>query len=482
MHTQVKKAIIDRKYALTGLALLLSLIFCLALGAVNAQANMPDNFTGLAKKAASSVVNISTERTVVDEGRVFEYFFGPQGRDPFEDFFGGPSPFGGGQGQGREHTERSLGSGFILDEMGYIVTNNHVIEGADKIVVRLHDGREFEAAVQGRDPNTDLALIKIDVDEKLASLPLGDSDAIEIGSWVIAVGSPFGLEQTVTAGIISAKGRVIGSGPFDNFLQTDASINPGNSGGPLIDMHGNVVGINTAIVRGGQGIGFAIPINMAQDVVAQLKDSGAVSRGWIGISVQPLTKEMADYYKLESEGGALVAEVMAGYPAEKAGIKKYDIIVAVNGNKIKDTNQLIKEVSAVKPGQTAEIQIMRDGKLQTLKVVTEDRPDKPEEGGAGPAQKNGIGLRVSELTPELRQQYRLSETDQGLLVVGVENKSPAQRAGLQRGDLIMEIDRKVVKTFAELKAAWDKLKKGENLSVLIKRAGGMINVVKIEKP
>lgn len=480
MHTQMKAVALDRKYTFMGLALFLSLIFYLTFGALNAHANMPENFTALAEKAAPAVVNISTERTVSGDDRVFQFFFGPQGRDPFEDFFG-PSPFGGG-GQEQERTEHSLGSGFILDEFGYIVTNNHVIEGADKIVVRLNDGREFDATVQGRDPNTDLALIKIDAGEKLVSLPLGDSDAIAIGSWVIAVGSPFGLEQTVTSGIISAKGRVIGSGPFDNFLQTDASINPGNSGGPLIDMQGNVVGINTAIVRGGQGIGFAIPINMAQDVVVQLKDSGMVSRGWIGISVQPLTKEMVDYYKLEGEDGVLVADVMAGYPAEKAGLKKYDIILTVNGAKIKDTNQLVKAISAVKPGQTAEIGILRDSKRQTVKIVTEKRPDAPDLSGPEATKDNAIGAHISELTPELRQQYRLNETDQGLLVVGVENKSPAQKAGLQRGDLIMEIDHKAVKTGAELKAAWDKLKKGETLNMLIKRVGGTISVVKIEKP
>lgn len=479
MHTQMKAVALERKYTFMGLALFLSLIFYLTFGALNAHANMPDNFTALAEKAAPSVVNISTERTVSGDDRVFQFFFGPQGRDPFEEFFG-VSPFGGGQKQ--ERTEHSLGSGFILDELGYIVTNNHVIEGADKIVVRLHDGREFEATVQGRDPNTDLALIKIDAGEKLVSLPVGDSDTIAIGSWVIAVGSPFGLEQTVTAGIISAKGRVIGSGPFDNFLQTDASINPGNSGGPLIDMQGNVVGINTAIVHGGQGIGFAIPINMAQDVVAQLKDSGMVSRGWIGISIQPLTKEMIDYYKLEGESGVLVADVMAGYPAEKAGLKKYDIIMTVNGDKIKDTNQLVKAISAVKPGQTVEIGIMRDGKQQTVKIVTEKRPDTSEVSGPEAEKDNAIGARISELTPELRQQYRLNETEQGLLVVAVETKTPAYKAGLQRGDLIMEIDHKAVKTGAELKAAWDKLKKGESLHMLIKRGGGTINVIKIEKP
>lgn len=468
MQTQVRNVALSRKHAFMGLALLLSLIFCLTAGAVKASANAPDNFAELAKKAAPSVVNISTERIVSGSGNPF-----------FDEFF---RQFGGGVGQEQERTERSLGSGFILDDTGYIVTNNHVIESADKILVRLNDGREFEAAVQGRDPNTDLALIKIDVDEKLVTLPLGDSDAIEVGNWVMAVGSPFGLEQTVTAGIISAKGRVIGSGPFDNFLQTDASINPGNSGGPLIDMQGRVVGINTAIVRGGQGIGFAIPINMARDVVEQLKASGAVSRGWIGITVQSVDKKMAEYYGLENDGGVMVAKVIPDYPAQKAGMQEEDIIIAVNGVKVKDQNQLVKEISAVKPGQTAEVEILRDGKRQTLKIVTASRPDSVTAEGVPAAQENPMGARISELTPELRQQYRLSDADKGLLVVAIENRTPAQKAGLQRGDLIMEIDRTAVGTAAELKAAWDKLKKGESLNMLVKKAGGIRAVVKIEKP
>lgn len=479
MQTQVRSVALSRKHAFTGLALLLSLIFFLTAGAVGVSANGPSNFTELAKKAAPSVVNISTERTVSGGGNVYRHFFGPEGGDPFfDEFF---RQFGGGQEQ--ERTERSLGSGFILDDSGYIVTNNHVIEGADKILVRLNDGREFDATVQGRDPNTDLALIKIDAGEKLATLPLGDSDAIEVGSWVLAVGSPFGLEQTVTAGIISAKGRVIGSGPFDNFLQTDASINPGNSGGPLIDMEGRVVGVNTAIVRGGQGIGFAIPINMARDVVEQLKASGAVSRGWIGITVQSVDKKLADYYDLGSAGGVLVAKVLPDYPAQKAGMQEGDIIVAVNGVKVKDQNQLVKEVSAVKPGQTAEVEILRDGKSQTLKIVTASRPDSiAAEGSPAATQENAMGARVSELTPELRQQYRLSDADKGLLVAAVENRSPAQKAGLQQGDLIMEINRTAVDASADLKVAWDKLKKGESLDMLIKKAGGLRTVVKIEKP
>lgn len=452
-------------------------MLCLIATTANAQANFAGNFAELAKKAAPSVVNISTEKTVKGGGNPFRDFFGPG--SPFEGFgpFGGNDPFGD-----RERTEKSLGSGFIIDNEGYIVTNNHVVEGADQIIVRLHDGREFEATVQGHDPNTDLALIKIDTGEKLASLPLGNSDELEIGSWVIAVGSPFGLEQTVTAGIISAKGRVIGSGPYDNFLQTDASINPGNSGGPLIDMEGRVIGINTAIVRGGQGIGFAIPINMARDIVDQLKVSGVVSRGWIGITVQDVSKELADYYGLDSEGGAMVTDVLTDYPAQKAGVQKDDIIVTVNGVKIKDIRALIKEVSAVKPGQTAEIGIVRDGKAQTLKVVTESRPDTLAGGGAAAEQQSPMGLRLSELTLELRSQARLGESDQGVLVMGVDPKTPAQKAKLQRGDLIMEVNRTPVKTIKEIGDAWNKLKAGESLNMLVKRGGGMITVVKIEKP
>ena len=320
------------------LIVLLSFSLILPLTAVAAGAQdkdvimVPANFSELAEMARPGVVNIRTERTMKEGGRVFRHFFGEQfqGRpNPFEDFFG---PFKD-QPQ-REYKQKSLGSGFIIDKEGYIVTNNHVIDGADEIKVRLYNEKEYQAKVVGRDPKTDLALIKIDGIKDLQPLTLGNSEDLKVGTWVVAIGSPFGLEQTVTQGIVSAKKRVIGAGPYDDFIQTDASINPGNSGGPLLDLKGRVIGINTAIVASGQGIGFAIPIDMAKSIVAQLKDKGEVTRGWLGVGIQDVTPELAEYWGLDSTKGVLVTQVFEGDPADKAGVKKNDIIVALNGQPV----------------------------------------------------------------------------------------------------------------------------------------------------
>ncbi|MDP7417207.1 MAG: trypsin-like peptidase domain-containing protein, partial [Desulfobacterales bacterium] len=289
----------------------------------------PGSFSDLAARVSSAVVNIRTVKTIKGGGRVFRQFRpGPHGKDdPFHDFF---DKFFGEKDQ-REFRQRSLGSGFVIDKKGFIVTNNHVIENADKIKVKLKDGKEFDAEIVGRDPNTDLALIKIESPNSLPVIELGDSNILKVGEWVVAIGSPFGLEHTVTAGIVSAKGRVIGSGPYDDFIQTDASINPGNSGGPLIDMAGKVVGINTAIIASGQGIGFAVPINMAKQIIEQLKESGEVSRGWLGVEIQPLSDEMAEYYGIKDRKGALVVKTFPDDPAYKAGIRSKDIIIELNG-------------------------------------------------------------------------------------------------------------------------------------------------------
>ena len=238
------------------------------------------------------------------------------------------------------HKQRSLGSGFIISDEGYILTNNHVVAGADEINVKLSDGREFKGVLKGSDEKLDLALVKITAKDHLPVAPLGDSDAIEVGEWVLAIGNPFGLSQTVTAGIVSAKGRVIGSGPYDDFIQTDASINPGNSGGPLFNAKGEVIGINTAIVAGGQGIGFAIPVNMAKSVITQLRETGKVTRGWLGVSVQPVTPDLAKSFGMKNDKGALVSEVMKDSPAEKAGFKVGDIILEFDGKAITDMHEL----------------------------------------------------------------------------------------------------------------------------------------------
>jgi len=319
----------------------------------------PQSFADLVQKVKPAVVNISTTSTVKIPGTPFRHFFGPDDGGSFGDFFNrffGEIP-------DQELKQQSLGSGFIIDKDGYIITNNHVVDGADEIKVKLADGKEYKAKVVGRDPKTDLALIKISSFFKdLPSLPLGDSDKMRVGDWVLAIGNPFGLEETVTKGIISATGRVIGSGPYDNFLQTDAPINPGNSGGPLINLSGEVIGINSAIIPSGQGIGFAIPSNMAKKIVPPLKEKGKVTRGWIGVSVQSITPEIAQALGLKETQGSLVGEVVPGGPADAAGIKRGDVIVSFDGKEIRKIADLPLLVAETPAGKTVNVKVIRDSK------------------------------------------------------------------------------------------------------------------------
>ncbi|MFW6082396.1 MAG: DegQ family serine endoprotease, partial [Desulfosalsimonas sp.] len=410
----------------------------------------PGNFTELAEKAGPAVVNIRTEKTVEGADRMFRHFFGPQGRDgqsprgqhPFDEFF---DRFFGQQDP-REFKQRSLGSGFIMDSSGHIVTNNHVIENADQIQVKLKNGREYDAEIIGTDPNTDLALIKIETDDELPVLKLGDSDSMRIGEWVLAIGNPFGLDHTVTAGIISAKGRAIGAGPYDNFIQTDASINPGNSGGPLLNMDGEVIGINTAIVAGGTGIGFAIPSGMASDIISQLKKSGEVTRGWLGVGIQELNDDLKEYY--DTDSGVLVSQVFEGDPAEEAGIEPNDIIVSVNGRKVDSPRELSRTIAEIKPGEKAEIKYIREGKTRTAEVTLSKRdekataersrqPDEPE--------PSGLGITVSDITPEIARQLNLGDTT-GAVVTGVEQGSRAAEAGFRQGDIVKEVNHQKVES------------------------------------
>ncbi len=433
---------------------------------------VPASFSELAKQAQPGVVNIRTVKTVEGGGPVFRHFFGdPFGRkNPFEDF----GPFS--DERQREFKQRSLGSGFIIDRKGHIVTNNHVIEGADEITVRLSNDKEYDAEIVGRDPNTDLALIKIKGASDLIPLKMGDSDQLTVGSWVVAMGSPFGLEQTVTAGIVSAKGRVIGSGPYDDFIQTDASINPGNSGGPLLNMDGEVVGINTAIVAQGQGIGFAIPVNLAQGIIRQLEESGSVTRGWLGVGIQDLTPELAEYYGIKDKKGVLVAKVFEGDPADKAGIKANDIIIAVDGKPIKTSRQLTGTIAEIPVGQKTPITIVRDGKEKTVKVKIAKRDDSERLARRQPEKNGELGIRIAEMTPEMAKRYGHSETEKGVLVVGVEPGSKAAEAGIRQGDLVKEINRKPVTAASELRA---ELKKDDKIQLLVKRPNAGFIVIKI---
>jgi serine protease Do len=440
----------------------------------------PGNFAKLAEMAGPAVVNIRTVKTIKGGGPVFRHFQrGPRGREhPFNDFF---EKFFGEEMQ-REYKQPSLGSGFIIDKKGYVVTNNHVIEGADQIKVKLDDDHEFDAEVVGRDPNTDLALLKINSEKDLPVLKLGDSDNLKIGHWVVAIGSPFGLERTVTAGIVSAKGRVIGSGPYDDFIQTDASINPGNSGGPLLNMDGEVVGINTAIIASGTGIGFAIPVNLAKDIIAQLKSEGEVTRGWLGVAIQDLTREMAEYYGLKDRKGVLVADVFKGDPADKAGIQAKDIILEINDQRVETSRQLTSMIAGLKVGETATVEVFRDGKKKTFSVKLAKRNDAKLSARGTPSEreKEELGIRVTELTTEMAQRFNLGDTT-GVVVVGVGPGSKGAEAGVQVGDIIKEINHQAIETVNDYTEAVQKIKSGDSINLFVWRKNAGFLVIKFQK-
>lgn len=441
---------------------------------------IPGSFSKIAETAKPSVVNISTERTVKGGGRVFEHFFGnPFGNDKnFEDMFppnfrNNPAP---------DFKQQSLGSGFVIDKKGYIVTNNHVVENADKIKVKLAGGKEYDAQVVGRDPNTDLALIKISGAEDLAPLPLGDSDQLKVGSWVTAIGSPFGLEQTVTAGIVSAKGRTIGSGPYDDFIQTDASINPGNSGGPLINMDGKVIGINTAIIARGQGIGFAIPINMAKGIINQLMESGEVTRGWMGVGIQELTPELAEYYGIQESKGVIVTQVYKGDPADLGGIQPNDLIVSIDGKSVSTPKELSMQIANSPVGKETRIELIRNGKKKTVHVTLSKRKegDLTAQGETGDT-ANALGLNVETLTPEMALQLGYSEGETGVVVAATEPGGKADTAGLRRGDIIKEVNRVPVKNKDAFYAELNRDKTRPTVKILFKRGNYGFYVTEIKK-
>ena len=428
----------------------------------------PGSFSQLAKKASPSVVNISTVKVIKRERRGTMPFGGPLGpQDPFKDFF---ERFFGDQIP-RDFRQQSLGSGFVIDKDGFILTNNHVVENTEEIKVKLADKREYDAKIVGRDTKTDLALIRIESDHPLVPLALGDSDKLYVGDWVIAIGNPFGLEATVTAGIVSAKYRDIGAGSYDNFIQTDASINPGNSGGPLLNTAGEVVGINTAILSrsgGSVGIGFAIPINMAKDLLPQLK-KGKVVRGWLGVMIQKITPDLKEKLGLKDEKGALVADVTAGGPAEEAGIKRGDVIVSFDGEEIKEMHDLPYIVASTPVGEKVTVEIIRKGKKKSLQVKTGELKEEDESPVVSEVSPN-LGLMVKEVTPELARNFGLSETS-GLVVVQVESNSPAGEAGMRPGDIILEVDQVSMKDLAQFNRKIEKYEAGDTILFLLNRSG-----------
>jgi len=424
---------------------------------------VPANFSDLAEHVRPGVVNIQVVKKVKNVG--FRNFPGHPfgGQNPFGDFFG---PFSQGNPPGG-FEQRGVGSGFIMSREGYILTNNHVVEDADQIKVKLANGKEYEGKVLGRDPKTDLALVKIEGSADLQPLKLGNSDGLKVGSWVVAVGSPFGLEQTVTAGIVSAKGRVIGSGPYDDFIQTDASINPGNSGGPLVNMKGEVVGINTAIVAEAQGIGFAIPINMAQEIASQLEDKGHVTRGWLGVNIQKVTPELAKSFGLQDTKGALVAQVVPNSPAEKAGIEQGDIILEFDGKAVADSRELSRIVASTPVGKSVTVKVSRDGKMTDRQVKLGELEEKAEVTKA-PSTHKRLGITVQNVTPEIAQELGLKNVT-GVVVTEIEPGSPASDAGIQTGDVIREVSRKPVKDVEDFIQKIEKAKDRDTVLLFVQR-------------
>jgi len=437
-------------------------------GESRSSGGLPD-FVNLAKKLKPMVVNIST--TQVSEGRGTQEFGSPFGGgedDPFNDFwrrfFGGPTPRG-------PQRQRSLGSGFIIDGDGSILTNNHVVENASKIVVKLAgDDQDYEAKVIGRDPKTDIAVIKISAKSSLQAASLGDSDRLEVGEWVMAIGNPFGLDGTVTSGIVSAKGRHnITQGPYDNFIQTDASINPGNSGGPLINMRGEVIGINTAIFSrtgGNIGIGFAIPINLVKELLPQLRGKGKVTRGYLGVLIQKVTPDIAESLGMDKGYGALVANVSKDGPAEKAGVKVGDVIVEFDGLAIKDSGDLPIIVARTPVEKKVRMKVLRDKKEVVLNVSVGELKD--EEIVASAPEKGELGLTVQRLTPQMAESLGL-ERSEGVVVTAIEPGSAAEEAGIRRGDVILEVDRRAVRTLDEYKKALAGARKGRGVLFLVRR-------------
>jgi serine protease Do len=371
----------------------------------------------------------------------------------------------------RQDGGRAAGSGFVINADGYIVTNNHVVENANTVVVKLSDGRELNATIVGRDPKTDLALLKVDA-KNLPVIGLGDSAALQVGEPVMAIGNPFGLEQTVTTGIVSATGRVIGAGPYDNFVQTDTSINPGNSGGPLINARGQVVGINSIIFSrtgGSVGIGFAIPVNLAKSVFTQLAEKGHVERGWLGVTIQELTPALVKSLNLPDTHGALVAEVTPDSPAAAAGIKQGDVIVGVAGQSAARSSDLPAVIANVEPGRSVALSVVRDGKTLTLNPTIARLEDKDATQTARADKHGPLGLVVGPLTPDLAEELSLPKNLHGVVVREVRDGSPAAEAGIQAADVIVQVDRKPVASVAELRQALDKHAKGTPLLFLIRR-------------
>lgn len=430
-----------------------------------------NGFVEVAKKVKPSVVAIRSERTVTVGPGVGEDFF--KGT-PFEDFFkqhGGPPS---------KRKQMGEGSGVIVDAKGYILTNYHVVAGAEKISIHLFDGRELKGTVRGTDSKTDLAVVHVEAAD-LPGAMLGDSDKLQVGEWAIAVGSPFGLEETVTVGVISAKGRSgLGTGTYEDFIQTDASINPGNSGGPLVNIDGEVIGINAMIIQPGQGIGFAIPINLAKTIMVELIKTGKVIRPWVGIGLQDITSELMKFFNLKEKAGALISQVYGGSPAEKAGLKAGDAVIEIDGVKVTNSQDVVREVLKKQVGQKVNFVILREGKRTEISLTTAQMPEKIGEREPVKPAREWFGLRVSNVTPDIAKQLGLTKTE-GVVIVGVEPNSVAQRAGLKAGDIISEINRQKVVNENDYRSVMERTKPDQDVLFLIDREGSTFFVTLTEE-
>ena len=443
-------------------------------------------FVEIAKKQNPAVVNVSTKAKAETAHKNFRVPRPGPGQnkspDPFRDFydrFFGERP--------NQRPKRGMGSGFVIDKEGHILTNYHVIEEAGEIVVILDDNgteKEYTATLVGSDPKTDIALIKINRESDNKDFPflrLGSSENLEVGEWVVAIGNPFGLSHTVTVGVVSALGRSIGAGPYDEFIQTDASINPGNSGGPLINIEGDVIGINTAIISGNTGgnvgIGFAIPIDIAKGILKDLRERGTVTRGWLGVMIQKITPDLAKSFGLSQSEGALIGDVIPDGPAAKGGVKRGDVIVMFDGQQVKDMEDLPKIVAATRPNSVVDVEVIRDGSRMTLSVSIELLEDSQE---TVVAKADPLGLQVQDITEELAQSLKL-ESVEGVLVSDVTAGNAAAEAGIRRGDVISEMNRSIVKDMRDYQNLMASVQKGSSVLFLVKRGGSTIYIaVKVE--
>lgn len=441
-----------------------------------------NGFADLVETLQPAVVNVFTTQVIrhspYDDpygqfGNFFEYFFG--------------MPNNQYQYRGRPYHEeprKALGSGFIISPDGYALTNYHVVENADSITIKLLDEREFSAKVIGFDKDTDVALLKIDTNEKLPAVKMGDSDKMRIGDWVVAIGNPFGLSHTVTAGIVSAKERVLGSGPYDQFIQTDASINPGNSGGPLFNLNGEVIGINTAIIQQAQGLGFAIPVNIAKNIVDQLRSKGKVSRGWLGVSAQELTADLAEGFGQKDLRGALIAQVYPDSPAAKAGLVSGDIVIAVGGKKIHNPTELTTAIGLYPPGSGVDLTIIRDGKQITLKMKLGDREagmnrvkgiEPPNVDSHDDDFNEALEVEVSNISKVVRQRLNLPDNINGVVIDDVDNDSPLREV-LRVNDIIISVNKVKINKIQDFTKTMRSLKKGQKCLFHVWRNGGAMYI------